>query len=123
MFLSIAGLLNIYNWIYFTVSLKTIFESRKLFKKKIKKIANRTFIPSILLILILFCIGCAWSCAIPDKEKGKPDKNEDNKPLLQYMSTFTSLLYLMLGISFGLAGKFLYSEVTLRNFGEGLPMK
>lgn len=122
-FLSIAGLLNIYNWLYFTLSIKTIFESRKQFKLKVKKWINWLFLPSVLFIVLSFSVGFTWSWLIPDTEKGKPDKDEDNKIVVQYFSVLTWTIYILLGIGFALAGMFLLKEVTLRNEEAGSRMK
>ena len=84
-FFSLAGLLNIYNWLYFTVSFKTIFESRVLYKQKVKKIVSILFFPSILLIILLFSGGFIWSWAIPDASKG----NFNNQVLIKYFSLVT----------------------------------
>ena len=113
-FFSIAGLLNIYNWVYFTFAIKTIYKSRREYKQKLKRIADILFIPSVLLIIIPFWVGFTWSWLIPNGQKGKDDKNEDNKYVVRYFAIITFIIYVVLGLGFAWAGIFLIKEVNLR---------
>ena len=113
-FFSIAGLLNIYNWIYFTLAIKTIYESRKEYKQKIKKIVDIVFIPTVLCIVVPFFVGFIWSWLIPNGEKGKEDKTEDNTRVIRYFSIITCVIYVSLGVGFAGAGIFLIKEIKLR---------
>lgn len=122
-FFSLAGLLNIYNWVYFTLSIKTIFESRKLYKIKIRRIVNWSLLPSLLVIVASFIAGFTWSWLLPNSERPKPDKDEDNKALLQYFSIVTSTIYFILSFGFAYAGYFLLKEIAIRNEEAGFRMK
>jgi hypothetical protein len=100
---------------YFTLSMKTIFESRRLYKKKVKQVLDYAFWPSLATVLWLFLIGFLWSWLVPDGEKGKPNRDEDNKGIVQYFSIMTSTVFLLLGIGFLLSGYFLYKDILIRS--------
>lgn len=122
MCLSLAGLLNIYNWAYFTLSMKTIFESHKITKRRIKKGVDLSFIPSILTIVLLYSFGFVWSCLTKDRQESTHTGN-DNKHIIQYFSIMTSLIYFILGILFLISGWFLYKDIALKNEDIGIMMR
>lgn len=120
LFLSIAGIVNLANWIYFIISVKTIIPAQKLTKKRIRTIVNWSIIPLIIASVLLYSIGLTWGWMIESQELSHEEGRHRYKYVQRYMFIMTSWVFFILAIGFLVAGKWLRNE--LKAFNEDLEL-
>jgi len=115
MFLSMAGIANMFIWIYFILSIKTYILQNKKFKKRWRKITGYLIVPFILAVPVLYSVGLIWGWALPEHKDYDADK-EAYEPVQRYMFIVGSTIFGMLGIAFIWTGIWLKRE--LRQYNE-----
>ena len=113
--------MNIGNWMYFAIGIKSFIPHRRIFKRKLKRITDYCLIPIILFTIILFFIGFTLRWTIINNEKiEKEDKHEKSKyhSISLYFNYMISAVFFALAIGFIVVGQWLRSEI--RNLNEDL---
>lgn len=115
MFLALAGVTNIYNWTYFTLSIKTPLPAKRLFKKRCLKIANYSLIPVIMVAPVLYCIGFVWGCSLQTQHHEDKDNHMDYREVQRYFFIIGCTIFLMIAVGFIYTGKWLRYELKCYN--------
>lgn len=115
LFLSIAGIINLANWIYFIISVRTIIPNHKLTKKRIKSIVDWGIIPIIIASVLLYSVGLTWGWIIESQDLSHEESRHRYKHVQRYMFIMTSWVFFILAIGFLVAGKWLRNELKAMN--------
>lgn len=108
-FLILAGVLNVYNWLYFTLSLKTFNQTKMKSKERALKILKILVPILVVVILILYATSFTVVCFA--------DTFESNIYFIMNRTIdFTSLIFfLFVGGMFLVIGEYLKRELRLWN--------
>lgn len=106
-FLAMAGIFNIYNWIRFTLSLKSYDRETKRAKKWRLKLVNILLPALMVLIVILYCtwFTISWFDSVGELSKSAND----------IIDGWSSVLFLTLAACFLAIGFYLKRELKLWN--------
>jgi hypothetical protein len=115
LFLSIAGVVNIWNWMYFIIGVKTYFPAQNLFKKRVKTIMNWSFGPIIALIILMYWIGITWGCLIEANHHDISEGRKQYRSAQRYMFIMASWVFFILAIGFIVTGRWLRNELKALN--------
>lgn len=122
LFLSLAGLMNIFIWLYFILSVKSYIPTNKLLKRRWLKIVNLSFIPVSLVIPSLYGVGLIWGCALhKQNHTEEEDSHDPYKPVQRYIFIVGSIIFMVLGVGFLITGKWLRREI--KSYNEDLELK
>lgn len=100
MFLSITGIINIYNWSFFIARIRPLSLDKSRYKEKCKTLITYGSLLSSILIMILYGIGMIWRCTY---EFIDSNKSLNSVPI--YMNSISFIIFLCLGTSFFIAGR------------------
>lgn len=114
LFLSLAGIVNIYNWAYFIIKVRPILIEQARFKRKWRNFVNYSFLPIPFIIIFLYGVGVTWGWTIESGEHN----HQKYKHVQFYMFMTSSIIYFILSIGFIISGRWL--RVELKNFNEDI---